>query len=98
MLRISDSELRFVSHGYHFDDHGRKYIRVYASLYFVEIHVRIPKHKEMHIRAITPDFPYKIWDNWVVINVARLDIPNIGNPWTYIENYIDNRLKEVWFV
>lgn len=93
MLRISRSELRLVSHGYHFDDHGRKYVRVYMSLDSITIKVRIEKHKEMHIRSISVWFPYTIEDNWVVISAPLADIDGCGT-----KDYIDRRCKEIWFV
>jgi hypothetical protein len=98
MLRISNAELRLVSHGYHFDDRGKKYVRVFSSLDFIKIQIKIQKHKEMHIQSISVDFPYTITNDWVEIIVAYHDIPRVGNPWMAIENYIDSRCKEVWFV
>ena len=98
MLRISNAELKLVSHGYHFDENGKKYVRVYSSLDFIMIKVKIQKHKEMHIQSISTSFPYRITDNWVEITVAYHDIPRIGNPRMAIENYIDSRCKEIWFV
>ena len=86
------------SQGYHFDDHGKKFVRVFTSLNFIKIQVRIQPHKEMHIKSISVDFPYTITDNWVEITVAYNDIPRVGNPWVDIENYIDRRCKEIWFV
>lgn len=98
MLRITNPELTLVSHGYHFDENGKKYVRVYSSLNFIMIKIKIQKHKEMHIQSISVDFPYRITDNWVEITVAYHDIPRAGNPWMCIENYIDSRCKEVWFI
>ena len=98
MLRITNVELKLVSHGYHFDENGKKYVRVYSSLDFVMIKVKIQKHKEMHIQSISTSFPYRITDNWVEITVAYHDIPRVGNPWMAIENYINSRCKEIWFV
>lgn len=98
MLRITNAELKLVSHGYHFDEHGRKYVRVYSSLDFIIIKVKIQKGREMHIRSIGMDFPYRITDNWVEITVAYHYIPRVGNPWMCVENYIDMRCKEIWFV
>ena len=98
MLRITNAELKLVSHGYHFDENGKKYVRVYSSLDFIMIKVKIQKHKEMHIQSISADFPYRITDSWVEITVAYHDIPRVGNPWMSVENYIDMRCKEIWFV
>lgn len=98
MLRISDSELKLTSQGYHFDDHGKKFVRVFASLNFIKIQIKIQAHKEMHIKAISTDFPYTITDNWVEIRFPYQEIPKDGNPWLWVENYIDQRCKEVWFV
>ena len=98
MLRITNAELRLVSHGYHFDEHGRKYVRVYSSLDFIMIKMKIQKNKEMHIKSVSVDFPYKISDNWVEIVVSYNDIPKVGNPWMCIENYIDSRCNEIWFI
>jgi len=95
MLRINNAELRLVSHGYHFDDHGKKYVRVFSCLDRIKIQIKIQKHKEMHIQSISVDFPYKITDNWVEIIVDYVDIPH---SWSFIECYIDERCKEVWFV
>lgn len=67
MLRISNSELKLTSQGYHFDDHGKKFVRILTSLNFVKIQIKIQPHKEMHIKSISPNFPYKITDNWVEI-------------------------------
>jgi hypothetical protein len=52
----------------------------------------------MHIKAISTDFPYTITDNWVEIRFPYQEIPKEGNPWLWVENYIDQRCKEVWFV
>ena len=100
MLRITNAELKLVSHGYHFDENGKKYVRVYSSLDFIMIKVKIQKHKEMHIQSISASFPYRITDNWVEISFSYLDIPSWPgiNPWMSVENYIDNRCKEIWFV
>ena len=86
------------SQGYHFDNHGKKFVRVFTSLNFIKIQVRIQPHKEMHIKSISVNFPYCITDNWVEITVSYDDIPKVGNPWMCIENYIDDRCKEIWFV
>lgn len=98
MLRISNSELKLVSHGYHFDENGKKYVRIYSSLDFIMIKIKIQKHKEMHIQSISVDFPYSITDNWVEITVAYNEIPHVGNKWLWVENYLDERCKEIWFV
>lgn len=100
MLRISNSELKLTSKGYHFDDHGRKFVRIWTSLNFVKIQVKIQPHKEMHIQSISVDFPYRITENWVEIVFSYLDIPSIPgmNPWLGVEDYIDKRCREIWFV
>lgn len=100
MLRISKSKLIKVSQGYHFDKNGKKFVRIFASLTRIELQVKIPKHKEMHIKSISVDFPYTITDNWVKITFEYQDItsiPTINYPGV-IENYIDRRLREIWFV
>lgn len=98
MLRISDSELKLTSQGYHFDDHGKKFVRIFTSLSFVKVQIKIQPHKELHIKSISASFPYKITDNWVEITVAYNEIPHVGNKWLWAENYLDERCKEVWFV
>lgn len=98
MLRITDAELKLVSHGYHFDENGKKYVRIYSSLNFIIIKVKIQKRKEMHIKSINTCFPYNITDNWVEITTSYDNIPKVGNPWFCVENYIDDRCKEIWFV
>ena len=98
MLRISNSELKLTSQGYHFDDHGKKFVRIFTSLNFIKIQVKIQSHKEMHIKAISADFPYTITDNWVEIIIPYQDIEQCSVSWMCVENHIDNRLKEIWFV
>ena len=98
MLRIKDSELKLTSQGYHFDENGRKFVRIWTSLNFIKIQVKIQPHKEMHIKSISTNFPYSITNNWVEIIVAYTEIDAIGNEWLYVENYIDKRCKEIWFV
>ena len=100
MLKIKESELKLTSQGYHFDDHGKKFVRVFTSLNFIKIQIKIQPHKEMHIQSISADFPYRITDNWVEITFPYLDIPSWPgiNSWMRVEHYIDNRCKEIWFV
>lgn len=126
MLNISDSKLMLTSQGYHFDEHGKKFVRIFTSLNFVKIQVKIQPHKEMHIKSIDVDFPYIITDNWVEIKFpyqemfdrkknclkkyireysdvfglsATLDQFFKDNvSWTWVNDYIDDRLKEIWFV
>lgn len=99
MLRISDSEMRLTSHGYHFDDNGRKYVRVWTSLNFIKIQVKIQPHKEMHIKSIDPNFPYVITNNWVEMTIPYHEIPKCCEVvWMNVEVYIDMRCKEIWFV
>ena len=100
MLRISNSEMKLTSQGYHFDENGKKFVRVWTSLNFIKIQVKIQHHKEMHIKSINANFPYNITDNWVEITFPYIAIamwPGISD-WNTIENYIDNRCKEIWFV
>lgn len=88
------------SQGYHFDDHGKKFVRIFTSLNYIKIQVKIQPHKEMHIKSINVNFPYTITDNWVEIEIAYQDIaswPGI-NSWNVVEEYIDRRLHEIWFV
>ena len=54
----------------------------------------------MHIKSADVNFPYTITDNWVEIIFAYQDItsiPRINYP-NVVETYIDNRLREIWFV
>lgn len=95
MLRVSNSELKLTSQGYHFDDHGKKFVRIFTSLNFIKLQVKIQKHKEMHIKSINESFPYTINDNWVEMLIPYTDIPH---SWNFVELYIDERLKEIWFV
>jgi len=100
MLRISNSEMRLTSVGYHFDNHGKKFVRIWTSLNFIKIQVKIQKHKEMHIKSISPDFPYRITDNWVEIVFPYDNVPDLPDVpiWNGVEGYIDERCKEIWFV
>lgn len=98
MLRISDSEMRLTSQGYHFDENGKKFVRIWTSLDFIKIQVKIQAHKEMHIKSINASFPYRITDNWIEITFPYLEIPPCNNAWMSVENYIDMRCKEIWFV
>lgn len=100
MLRISNSRLMLMSKGYHFDEHGKKFVRIFTSLDFIKIQVKIQPHKEMHIKSISVKFPYTIMDNWVEIEFAYQDIaswPGI-NSCNVVKEYIDRRLHEIWFV
>lgn len=95
MLRVRDSELKLTTQGYHFDENGRKFIRIWTSLNFIKIQIKIERHKEMHIKSIATNFPYTITNNWVEITTPYLEIDDKG--WLGVENYIDKRCKEVWF-
>lgn len=98
MIRVSNSELKLTSQGYHFDENGKKFIRIFTSLNFVKIQIKIQKKKEMHIKAISTDFPYRITEDWVEITFPYQMVQGSEkNPFA-VENYIDNRCKEVWFV
>lgn len=97
MLRIRASELKLTSQGYHFDENGKKFIRIFTSLNFVKIQIKIQPHKTMHIKSINVDFPYTITDNWVEILFPYEEVKRYGNRWLDVENYIDERCKEVWF-
>lgn len=96
MLRVRNSELKLTTQGYHFDENGRKFIRIWTSLNFIKIKIKIERHKEMHIKSITTNFPYTITNNWVEITTPYSEIDDKG--WLGVENYIDKRCKEVWFV
>lgn len=95
MLRISKLGFKLVSQGYHYDDRGKKFVRVFASLYELKIQIKIQCHKEMHIMAISTNFPYVITDNWVEIVV---DYQDISKDWLGIETYVNARCNEIWFV
>ena len=95
MLRVSNLGFKLVSQGYHFDEHGKKFVRVFSSLYDLKIQVKIQPHKEMHIKAISTDFPYRITNNWVEIVV---DYQDISKEWLGIETYVNARCNEIWFV
>lgn len=97
MLSIKASELKLTSQGYHFDEHGKKFIRIFTSLSFVKIQIKIQPHKTMHIKSISADFPYNITDYWVEITFPYQKIKKIANPWFSVDAYIDERCKEVWF-
>ena len=126
MLRMSNSGMKLTSQGYHFDENGKKFVRIFTSLNFIKLQVKIPRHKEMHIKSISVDFPYVITDNWVEITFPYQEMLNCKKDylrkyiieysdvfglsdtldqffkdnvsWTWVANYIDNRLKEIWFV
>ena len=91
MLRISNPGMRLVSQGYHFDNNGKKYIRVFMSLHLIKIQIKIQRHREMHIKSIRANFPYNITDNWVEITHCYPDDCDIIT-------YINKRCEEVWFV
>lgn len=97
MLRIKGVELKMVSQGYHFDENGRKFVRIFTSLNFIKVQIKIIPKKTMHIKSASVYFPYSITDNWVEITFAYNEIPHADNKWLCIENYIDERCKEVWF-
>lgn len=95
MLRIRKPKLKLTSQGYHFDENGRKFVRIFTSLNFIKVQVKIEPHKEMHILSKSVNFPYTITDNWVEMTFSYLEIPH---GWLGVENYIDERCKEIWFV
>lgn len=95
MLKVSNLGFRLVSQGYHFNERGKKFIRIFASLRELKIQIKIEPHKEMHINAISVDFPYTITKNWVEITVDYQDVPK---DWVGIETYVNHRCDEVWFV
>ena len=97
MLRIKASELKLTSQGYHFDKHGKKFVRIFTSLNFVKIQIKIQPNKTMHIKSISANFPYTITDNWVEITFPYQEIKKTENPWFDVDAYIDERCKEVWF-
>lgn len=95
MLRMSNSKMKLMSQGYHFDENSKKFVRVFSGLGCIKIQIKIQKHKEMHIRSISEDFPYVITDNWVEITAGWQEI--YANT-SWVEDYVDQRCKEVWFV
>lgn len=101
MLRIRRYGFRLLSQGYHYDKNGKKFIRVFGNgLDYIKIQVKIQPHKEMHILSASVNFPYFITDNWVEITVPYADIPiwpGISG-WNAVEEYIDIRCREIWFV
>lgn len=98
MLRVSSSGLKLTSQGYHFDENGKKFVRIFTSLNFIKIQIKIQRHKEMHIKSISTDFPYTITDNWVEMIFPYQDIEQCDNAWMTVDDYIDKRCEEVWFV
>ncbi len=94
MLRVS-KEVHLISQGYHFDNNGRKFVRIFASLNAIIVRIKIPKKKVMHIKSISPDFPYTITNDWVEIIIRHGEIPSCN--YCATENYIDARCEEVWF-
>lgn len=97
MLKIRKCGLRLLSQGYHYDENGKKFIRVYGiGLDCIKIQVMIQPHKEMHIKAINASFPYTITDNWVEIIAHYWEM--YDEDWLSVNDYIDRRCKEIWFV
>jgi hypothetical protein len=50
----------------------------------------------MHIKAINASFPYIITDNWVEIIAHYWEM--YDEDWLSVNDYIDRRCKEIWFV
>lgn len=94
MLRISKS-VHLISQGYHFDNNGRKFVRIFATLNAIIVRIKIPKKKTMHIKSISPDFPYKFVNDWVEIIIRHNEVPSRNYDAT--EDYINRRCEEVWF-
>lgn len=94
MLRIKGVEMKMISQGYHFDENGKKFVRIFASLDCMKVQIKIIPKKTMHIKSISPNFPYTITKDWVEITFPYCDVPNRIFP---VESYIDERCKEVWF-
>lgn len=81
-----------MTQGYHFDNNGKKFVRVWASFSYIKIQVKIQPHKEMHIKSRNVYFPYVITENWVEMTIDWSLIDG------YFMDYIDMRCKEIWFV
>ena len=107
MLKLS-AYVKMISEGYQFDDYDdmfaeenenrRKYVQILATLDFLIIKIKIPPHKEMHIKSINDSFPYIISENedgskWVTIQEFHFNVP-----YKEILEYIEKRCREVWFV
>lgn len=102
MLNLS-AYAKLISEGYQFDNYDdmfaeedenrRKYVQIWATLDFLIIKIKIPPHKEVHIKSIDTSFPYLIDDNWVSMQVFHFDVP-----YKKILEYIEKRCREVWFV
>ena len=92
MLRLKKSELKLMTQGYHFDEHGKKFVRVWISFSHLKVQVKIQPHKEMHIKSSSVDFPYVITDNWVEM---IFDWSCINE---YFTDYINKKCKDIWFV
>lgn len=95
MLRIKNYEFRLITQGYHFDENGKKFVRVFGSLGYYKVQVKIQAHKEMHIKSKSVIFPYVITDNWVEIMINSGEWVGYAND---LFDYIDIRCKEIWFV
>ena len=86
MLRITRSELKLTSHGYHFDDRGRKYVRIFTSLDVVKVQVKLQPHKDLHVIWM-PGISFT--DYWLEITFPYQ---------SDIRGYIDQVLNKIWFV
>lgn len=105
MLSVStpNQELKFITHGYHTDKHGKKYIRVYANFDAIMCKVRIQKGKTIHIIAKKfSHFPWTFTDNFVSIVIPKRELvekfqtsDNVYS-WSLFEN-IDELLQTIWF-
>lgn len=95
MLRIKYSELKLTTQGYHFDENGKKFVRVFTSLDTIKVQVKIQHHKEMHILSKNVTFPYIITDNWVEMYITPGEWVGYAND---VVDYINERCKEIWFV
>lgn len=95
MLRISNSELKLTSHGYHFDDRGRKYVRIFTSLNFIKIQVKLQPHKDLHVIWMSG---ISFTNSWLEITFPYQNVEKCSVSWMAVENYIDGVLNNIWFV
>lgn len=95
MLRISHSDFRLTSQGYHFDERGcKKFIRIFTSLNFIKVQVKLQPHKDLHV-IWRPGISFT--PNWMEITFPHVEICSDGNPWMYTENHINDILNNIWF-
>lgn len=92
MLNISrDHSQIFIGHGYHTNERGRKYVRIYRMDNVYHVKVALEPHKDLHC-LYDICYPYNFTDSFMILVIDGYSIPPCR-----IWQLIDEKLNAVWF-